>query len=356
MIFNHNPISAAVDMENFLEITKRRQRLIDAAPDSLPSAPYAVNALAARLHPETVNLMVAAKTPIAEGMIALDFKPACGGALPFFRAGQSVCIRARHNGGLFVQPYPLSSPPIRALDGEWSVIVSDKCQSPVTRYLFEIQPGDTVEASSPEGFMYYSPLRDAKKVIFIADETGIGAALSMAAAVESELSVYLESEKDFSLPFANHRLNDVSDALRGADENSPVSVFICGRSDLYDRVRPAAEEILKRQKFIRFQLTDGQGETADGESFNCRVLIGFDSFDIKCFSGETLLVSLERAGVPTKARCRSGECGYCRCKLVSGKVKTDFRPESDSRRAADIKYGVIHPCRSYPETDIILEF
>lgn len=67
----------------------------------------------------------------------------------------------------------------------------------------------------------------------------------------------------------------------------------------------------------------------------------------------TLLRSLEQGGVAPPSGCRSGECGFCRTKLLSGRV---FIPEnSDKRRRADESFGYIHPCCSYPLEDLELE-
>ena len=76
-------------------------------------------------------------------------------------------------------------------------------------------------------------------------------------------------------------------------------------------------------------------------------------YDITASADEPLLTSIERAGIVTPSRCRSGECSWCRSKLVSGKV---FVPEkTDGRRRADIEFGYIHPCASFPMSDIVLD-
>ena len=68
---------------------------------------------------------------------------------------------------------------------------------------------------------------------------------------------------------------------------------------------------------------------------------------------ETVLVALERAGIAAPSHCRSGECGWCRSRLDNGEVFTP--PELDARRAADIRNGYIHPCCTYPLSDLTVE-
>ncbi len=73
---------------------------------------------------------------------------------------------------------------------------------------------------------------------------------------------------------------------------------------------------------------------------------------MKCYFEETLLCSMKRAGLKPPSHCRSGKCGFCHSKLIKGDV---FIPEHiDGRRLADKKFGRIHPCCSYPISDVSL--
>ena len=71
--------------------------------------------------------------------------------------------------------------------------------------------------------------------------------------------------------------------------------------------------------------------------------------DVEACANESLLTSLERAGIEIPVCCRSGECSLCRVKLVSGNV---FQPRGVLLREADEKYGYIHSCKSYPMSDL----
>ena len=86
------------------------------------------------------------------------------------------------------------------------------------------------------------------------------------------------------------------------------------------------------------------------KTFNIKVHIGNEIKEIPAIATESVLVSLERANLKPPSKCRSGECGFCRSLLVSGKVFV--APVGDGRRAADKKFNFIHPCYSYPLTDL----
>jgi Na+-transporting NADH:ubiquinone oxidoreductase subunit NqrF len=70
---------------------------------------------------------------------------------------------------------------------------------------------------------------------------------------------------------------------------------------------------------------------------------------------EPLLNTLERVeslGLIINSGCRSGACALCRTKLKSGEI---FMLPEVIMREIDQDYGFIHPCVSYPLTDIYLD-
>ena len=76
-------------------------------------------------------------------------------------------------------------------------------------------------------------------------------------------------------------------------------------------------------------------------------------FTIPAKENETLLVAMERAGLNAPNKCRAGGCGYCHSKWLNGEFKiADGR---DGRREADRKFGFIHPCVTYPLSDLEID-
>jgi NAD(P)H-flavin reductase len=61
------------------------------------------------------------------------------------------------------------------------------------------------------------------------------------------------------------------------------------------------------------------------------------------------------AGVPFPHGCGSGECGTCKCELLSGDVDSDrFSP--DALSAEEVARGLILACRSRPKGDVALRW
>jgi hypothetical protein len=78
-----------------------------------------------------------------------------------------------------------------------------------------------------------------------------------------------------------------------------------------------------------------------------RITTADTSFELQ--EGETLLEALERTGHEAEYQCRSGYCGSCRVKLLSGSVSYDSMP------MAFVQPGEILPCCCRVKEDISID-
>ncbi|MGI5937126.1 MAG: 2Fe-2S iron-sulfur cluster-binding protein [Oscillospiraceae bacterium] len=86
------------------------------------------------------------------------------------------------------------------------------------------------------------------------------------------------------------------------------------------------------------------------ETVNITVSVCDETRTVVGSTNDSVLRILENNGIEAPARCRSGECGWCHSYLASGKVY--IPKQMDYRRLADEKYGYIHPCCSFPLSDL----
>ncbi len=145
------------------------------------------------------------------------------------------------------------------------------------------------------------------------------------------------------------------------------SLFICGPPAMYDFVSREIEAFSLPLRRLR---KENYGHSAAGsteadqkkETSSWSITVKKKPFDGKqkdvkqvltADPTETVLTALERAGLNPPAFCRSGECGWCRSRLVRGEIYVP--PENDGRRQADLKFGWFHPCSSYPRSDLVIE-
>ena len=140
------------------------------------------------------------------------------------------------------------------------------------------------------------------------------------------------------------------------------SLYVCGPRGMHDflnkDVLPKLELDLKhiRREFVPAPsdpayFAEFTGDKSAVYSLTVKYLGKEQTVPLR--ADETVLTAIERGGISAPSKCRSGECGWCRARLISGEV---FIPESlDGRRLADAGAGYIHPCSSWALSDLCLE-
>lgn len=383
-----------LDMLKFANLGKTRQQAIDAAPAKDITADYPINNFAKAMHPDYQKFVIAeimdhedadAKTFVLK---RADGKPAA-----YFRAGQYISLKLPIGDSFVTRPYSISSSPKWALEGKIAVTVKKNPGGFAADWMLDnFKVGDEVIGSDGQGQFYYESLRDSKNVIALAGGSGITPFLSMAYAIRdgiedfnltilfgsrTEKAVLFKAELDAITSVCDKVkvINVLSDEAKDGCENGFItaelikkyapaddySVFICGPEAMY---RFAADEVKKLgldRKHVRRELLGatkkvweqpGYPQDKKDKVFKVTVRQGDTEKVIDADANEPLLVAIERAGIKAPSRCRSGECGWCRSRLISGEV---FIPEeTDGRRWADKQSGEIHPCASFPIADLVL--
>lgn len=379
--------------ESFRAIAAERAARIDAASTAAIPQLNPVNRLAKRLHPDRQYMRIAQVTELAPDTKRFRFvpDPARGTTecAPFI-AGQYLNIHLTINGMPVNRAYSISSSPKNAREGYYELTLKYVQDGLVSRYVLDNwKEGDEVELSGPAGTFYYSPLRDAKTVVCLAGGSGITPFLSLANAIadgdedfrmillygsRTEDAILYKAEfdrlaKDDRIQVV-HVLSDEekpgfehgfisADLIREyAPAGKPYSVFVCGPQGMYRFVDQEIEKLGLARKYVRHELF--------GEVHDARTQDGYPGTDLttvkitvsirdttRTVTGsvyDTILQTLEKNGITVPTSCRSGECGFCHSVLKSGQV---YVPKAiDGRRLADLKFGGIHPCATFPLSDL----
>ena len=374
----------------FLGEVKTRIKAIEAAPATIPQSIFSANLLASELHP-AVQYAKVSKVVDHNGAKSFTLVPNSEKNtqnLAYFRAGQYLSVALDLDGAFVNKPYTICSNPKDALNGSYTLTVKATKDGYASKYILENwKEGTEVKLSGPLGEFYYEGLRDAKNVIAIAGGSGITPFFSMASAIKDgiedfNLTILYGSRTSDNILLKNeletiasqsagkvkvvHVLSDEekegyehgfvsADLIKKYAPEGEYSVFICGPAALYAYETEQMKELGLRKKFYRMELSgDSRIRSEKGEQvFNLTVVIKGEKTTIKTSSEEPLLWAMEKAGIKAPSHCRSGECGWCHSRLISGQV---YVPEDkDGRRLADKKFGWIHPCASYALSDIELE-
>lgn len=384
----------AFDMLRFKNLARTRDRHIARASSAPLPLQYGTNGLAARLHPRVQNLAVSDIAEHSPDVKTYTLSRSDGSPAAYFRAGQYLSVQLEIGGSRLTRPYSICSGPRLALEGKYRITVKRDPHGFASSYILDNwKKGTEVRTSDAEGCFYYEPMRDASRVIALAGGSGITPFLSMASAIRDgeedfELTVLYgtKSAKDalFSgefreigrlcpkvrlvnvysdedVPGAEHGFLSAALIRRYAGPGS-YSIFACGPQAMYRFLDAELPKLGLRRKFIRRELfgaekapwsLPGYPAAARDREFSITVRSCGKQTVIKASANESVLAAMERAGIAAPSRCRSGECGFCHSRLVSGDV---FIPEaSDGRRAGDKVFGYIHPCASYPIGDLVID-
>lgn len=385
----------------FLGEVKTRLKAIEAAPDTMPRSIYNANILAAKLHPAVQHVRIAEVVDHggAKSFTLVPDVEKGTAEMAYFRASQYVSVALNIDGAAVNKPYTIRSGPKDALGSEdTSYTLTIKLTEPsyASKYILDTwKQGDAVDISGPLGDFYYQDLRDAKHVVAIAGGSGITPFYSMAAAIADGIEdfdmtilygsrtaggILLRDEIEAVAARSNGRVRVVhvlsheekegyehgfitAELIKKyAPADAEYSVFLCGPEGMYRFLKPEIEKLalperLFRRKMIDVTKTlwelDGYPQQCRDKIFNLTVRQGDREYKLSASANETVLTAIERAGIKAPSRCRSGECGWCRSRMLEGSV---FIPqENELRRWADKEYGYIHPCSSFPTSDIVLE-
>ena len=368
---------------------KRMAHIAQGAPVP-PRIDYAANCTAKALHPEAQALTVTEVVAREAGAKSFVLSSAGGGELARFRPGQFLSFQLRIGCSTLTRAYSICCPPSWAKEGKYMITVKPSEDGFAGNWICENWTvGTTVTASAPLGEFFYTRLRDAKHILGVCGGSGItpfyAIACALAEGSEDFTLTLLYGSRDRDSILLGEELQKLADSCKklrlvhvleqgGGDENGTVtsellqkyapdgdySLFLCGPAAMMQAMEEQLVPLKLLERRIRRKtygvtaasLEDGWPVDAAGKTFSLTVQMRDKLYTVPCSAGETVLVAMERAGLSPPSRCRSGECGWCRSKLVSGTVFIPARTEH--RRKADLAYGYLHPCCSFPTSDLQL--
>ena len=384
------------DLKSWFGLMKQRDAFIAGGSPVLDGTDH-VAELAAALHPGLVRAVITDVKDETPSARTFTFRAQEGYRLPFFEAGQHISVKFAIGDERVTRPFSVSSSPTEAArDGFLEITLRKKPGGYVSTWVWDNwRVGSQVEFDGAFGDGAWSAIRDRPHAVGIAGGSGITAFRSIA----RDMAETHRPEK-FTILYGSRNENDVifrselehlaaasggalevfcilsepgegwtgetgfisADLIRRlVPDWSDASFFVSGPQAMYDYLDGEFAALGIRRKFIR---REEYGETDDitrsplyprgheSETFRMKVLFGCEERVIDARAADTVVVSLEKAGIAPDTRCRSGACGWCRSLLLEGDVWQ--RPQSDGVRAADRDDGYFHPCSAYPMSDLTI--
>jgi len=390
----------ALKTNKFIPILSGRQKKFESEMARLPEISDQAAVIAKALHPKKQCLKVAEiidRADDCKSFVLVPDEKRGTSALAYFSAGKYLTVFEEIEGMKITRAYSISSKPQDALQGKYMLTIKRVQGGLMSNYILDNwEVGTEVTVSAPEGHFEYQPLRDANKVICLAGGSGITPFISMAGAIidgdeDFELTLLYGSRNKDAILFYDelleitkktdkvkviHVLSDKDADISGdgfekgfitadlirkyAPENDVYSVFICGPQAMYDALDNELPKLNLEKKYIRHEMF---GEFHDPKSqkdypsdipatVSITVTIQDETKTVTGSTDDSVLQILEKNGIAAPSRCRSDECGFCHSHLISGKVYVPKHLEY--RRLADFKFDCIHPCCSFPLTDLVI--
>lgn len=383
----------------FLNMVKDRNQVIERAEAVMPRTEFNANILAAKLHPEIQYVRISDIKDHGDAKtftLVPDEKKGTR-ELAYFRAGQYISVSLDFDGGTMCKPYAIRSNPKDALgekNNRYMITVKRNVTGLASDYMLDcFKVGDELEISGPLGEFYYQKFRDEKHVVALAGGSGITPFYSMAAAIVSGIEdfnltilygsrtsegILLKDELEELERKSDGRVKVVHvlshEEKKGYEHGfltaeliakyapEKYSLFICGPKPLYAFGDEQAKKLGLKRKSVRKELpgdyispqkNEDYPAGIEGRTFRLNVHIGGKTTEIPIRSDQTILQAMETSHIKAPSHCRSGECGWCHSKLLSGNVY--IPQDADGRRMADLKFGWIHPCAAYAAGDAAIE-
>lgn len=298
-----------------------------------------------------------------------------------FKAGQYISIIINNASVYTTRAYSLSSSPGYVAKNLYRITIKKVEGGLVSNYMLNhVKVGDKLTISRPVGEFTYNRLRDEKNVIAIAGGSGITPFISLAGAIldnleDCNLTVFysVKTQDDIMFQKEISEINAKSKKVRfiitltreqkegylhGHITKTMLepyikefnTVFMCGPKALYKSMNAILSEFSIPKKSVHYENFFMEYTPPEIQTYELKVILKNDFVLTSCRSDETLLVAMERAHIKAPSLCRVGSCGFCRSILLDGKIKMI----GASMKKSEVENDYIHPCVSYPESNIVL--
>lgn len=400
-----------LDWKKFINLIPERIEHIDQTEikDIPQLSSYRANKLAEALHPQRQTLRIDKIDNLKDDIKLFTLVPAGNTQqLAFFSAGQYLSVKFTIKGNTYSRPYSICSSPAKALKGYYQIAVKLDKDGVVSNYISRNwSVGTLITTSAPRGRLTYEPLRDARTIIAIAGGVGITPFRSLAEAIMDNdedcsltilygtkkkedalfmqdfieftknspkikiINVYSEVEESNNRNRQHEEEKDdnvtaekgliSAELIQKYAPNTHYSLFIAGPSKMYDYLKTELPKLGIKKKYIRFEEIEPRPDfdklddykKPPRENVNLVVRTMNEVKIITANTNRSILANLEESGIVAPSSCRAGSCGLCRSRLIRGDVY--IIDDETGRREADKKYGFIHPCSSFPLTDLEIE-
>ncbi|MEV7398632.1 PDR/VanB family oxidoreductase [Aeromicrobium sp. NPDC092404] len=297
--------------------------------------------------PETLDLVVLRKDPVADGVVRLALGRPDEGELPPWEPGAHVDLHVGEAPTL-IRQYSLCSSPSDRTRYEVAVLREAESRGGSSYVVDRLAVGDRVPVSAPRNHFALVP---SPRYVFVAGGIGITPIIPMIAAAEaagSDWTLLYGGRSRGSMAFADelaaawgprvsvrpqdeHGLLDLASVL--AIPAPDTAVYCCGPGPLLDAVEavctPWPPGALHTERFAPVE-----GASSDGEDTEFEVEFAQFGVTLTVPADRSIMEVADEAGIPITYSCEEGTCGSCEIAVLCGQVDHRDTVLSDAEREA----------------------
>lgn len=351
-----------------------------------PNGKPNTNRLVEIMHPKRQSMVISTVKDENSTMKTYTLRANDDHELAYFTAGDYIPVFVEIDGNVVERPYAISSSPEQSIEGIYEISVKAMTDGYVSQYIHDNWTvGTKVQLGAPCPGENYQPLRDKHNIIALAGGIGVTPFRSIVKAiidgdVDCNLTLiygantyeeiaYKNEWKDleknsngrFKVIFviANEEVDECEKGFISLEiinkyaNIKESSLFISGPDAMVKHIQSIIEPLNIKKKYIRYGMGGDSGfnhNAREDKEITLTVKCAGNTKTIIARKNDTILVSLEKAGIKTAAHCRTGICGFCRSFVIKGEYS--YATDVTGVRARDKELGFIHPCCAYPETDM----
>ena len=274
----------------------------------------------------TVEMQVAAKRQLSEGVIALELTPVGAEDAPAWEPGAHVDL---HLPGEMIRQYSLCGDPADR-DSLLVAVLREEQGRGGSRHLHDVTAvGDVLPVGGPRNNFALEP---SPRYLFIGGGIGITPLVPMIAAARAagaEWSLLYGGRSRASMAFLDQLAGDPEVTLVPEDElgmldlaaalgevRAQTLIYCCGPEPLLHAVEAACahwgEEALRLERFkARDDLPSDPGTAFE-------VVLDRSGISLTVQPGQSILDAVAAAGVAVPSSCQEGTCGTCETEVLEG--------------------------------------
>lgn len=311
---------------------------------------------------KTITVCVADIKQPVDNVKIFRFIPQSCATLPGFSPGSHILVKLNLDGYIHYNGYSLINDPWDTEAYEIAVLRRDASHGGSSFMHNRIQTGSVLDITYPRNNFAINKL--ARKSILIAGGIGITPFITY---INYLMHYQLDYEMHYAFNYINTSVfhNQLMDTIKNyyyycsndgkrmrvedilKDQPVGAHAYVCGPTSLIENVTSVAEYLNWPRSHLHYELFDS-GQSGNPFTFELKNSIRSGNVP----KDLTLLEALENLGVDIPYGCRSGACGLCATRVISGDIEhRDCYLSDDEKKEGN----VILPCVSRGHDNIILD-